>query len=146
MADLEEKELLEKTHSSSGRIPSERGYRYYVDHVISPSIKQRELNIIQNTLNDNIIEMEQIVQLSAELLSQLTNYTAIILGPNVDEAKLKDIQLITLTSQTAVAILITDTGHVEHKSFTVPTCISVSKLEISVNIVHYCLIWLPILQ
>jgi len=146
MADLEEKELLEKTHSSSGRIPSERGYRYYVDHVISPSIKQKELNIIQNTLNDNIIEMEQIVQLSAELLSQLTNYTAIILGPNVDEAKLKDIQLITLTSQTAVAILITDTGHVEHKSFTVPTGVSVTDLEKTVNILKDRLIGVPIMQ
>src|SRR5690625_4610191 len=54
MADLEEMELLEKTHSSSGRIPSEKGYRYYVDHVISPTLKEKEINIMEHILKDNI--------------------------------------------------------------------------------------------
>src|SRR5699024_3116449 len=78
--------------------------------------------------------------------SQLTNYTTIILGPNVDEARLKDIQLITLTPQTAVAILVTDTGHVEHKSFTVPANVNVTDLEKTVNILKDRLIGVPIMQ
>ena len=146
MADLEELELLEKTHSSSGRIPSEKGYRYYVDHVIAPSIKEKELNIIRNIIKDNIVELEHIVQLSAEVLSQLTNYTAIILGPNVIEATLKQLQIITLTPQTAVAILVTNTGHVEHKSFSIPYGIEVSDLEKMVNILNDRLIDVPIMQ
>src|SRR5690625_1153635 len=134
MADLEELELLEKTHSSSGRIPSEKGYRYYVDHVISPTIKEKEINIIRNIIQDNIVEFEHIVQLSAEVLSQLTNYTAIILGPNEVEATLKQIQIITLTPRTAVAILVTSTGHVEHKYFSIPPGIEINDIEKMVNI------------
>lgn len=146
MADLEEMELLEKTHSSSGRIPSEKGYRYYVDHVISPTFKGKEINIIKHIIQDNMVELEQVVQLSAEVLSQLTNYTAIILGPNEVDATLKQIQIITLTSQTAVAILVTSTGHVEHKSFSIPKGMDIRELEKMVNILNDRLIGVPIMQ
>src|SRR5690625_456170 len=104
MADLEEKKLLEKTHTSSGRIPSEKGYRYYVDHVVSPTIKQKKLSVITHVIQDNIIELEQIVQLSTEMLSQLTNYTAIIRGPNETEATLNQVQIVPVSVQAAVAI------------------------------------------
>lgn len=146
MADLEEKELLEKTHTSSGRIPSEKGYRYYVDHVVSPTLKEKNLSVISHVIQDNIIELEQIVQLSTEMLSQLTNYTAIILGPDVTEATLKQIQILPVTSDTAVAILVTSTGHVEHKSFPLPTNIIGSDLEKIVNILNDRLVGIPIME
>src|SRR5690625_666726 len=60
MADLEDMGLLEKTHSSSGRVPSEKGYRYYVDHVIAPTIREIEIDIIKEAISDNIFEFEQI--------------------------------------------------------------------------------------
>lgn len=143
MADLEEKELLEKTHTSSGRVPSEKGYRYYVDHFISPTINDN-LSVITHILNDNIIELERVVQLSAEILSQLTNYTAIILGPDETDATLKQVQLLPLSPNTVVAILVTSTGHVEHKSFTIPHEINVNDLEKTVNILNDRLVGLPI--
>src|SRR5699024_3566787 len=115
MADLEEMELLVKTHSSSGRVPSEKGYRYYVDHVISPSLKEKELHLMEDIIQGNMLEMEQLVQLSAEVLSELTNYTAVILGPNDMNATLKQIQIVRVSAQSAVAILVTNTGHVEHR-------------------------------
>lgn len=146
MADLEDMELLEKTHSSSGRIPSEKGYRYYVDHVISPTLKAKELHLIKHMIQDNMVELEQLVQLSAEVLSQLTNYTAIILGPNEMNATLKQIQIIALTKQTAVAILVTNTGHVEHKSFTLPPGIQQAEIEKMVNILNDKLIGVPIIS
>lgn len=146
MADLEEMGLLIKTHSSSGRIPSEEGYRYYVDHVIAPSIKEKEVDIIRRFIKDDFYELEQVVQKSAEVLSDLTNYTTLILGPNVFDAKLKQIQLVTLTPQTAVAILITDTGHVEHSSFTIPEGMDISDLEKTVNILNDRLCDVPIVQ
>src|SRR5699024_6737880 len=146
MADLEELELLEKTHSSSGRIPSEKGYRYYVDHVISPTIKEEEINFIKNIIKDNFVELEYIVQLSAELLSQLTNYTTLILGPNEVDATLKHIQIITLSNHTAVAILVTNTGHVEHKSFSIPQGIDVTDFEKMVNILNDRLSGVPIIE
>lgn len=146
MADLEDMGLLEKTHSSSGRVPSEKGYRYYVDRVISPTLKARELHLMKHIIHGNLLEMEQVVQLSADLLSQLTNYTAIILGPNELDAKLKEIQLITLTDQTAVAILITDTGHVEHRSFSISPSVSLEDIERMVNILNDRLVGVPIIK
>lgn len=146
MADLEEKQLLEKTHTSSGRIPSEKGYRYYVDHVVAPTLKQKDLSVISHMIQDNIIELEQVVQLSTEMLSQLTNYTAIILGPDETDATLKQIQILPVTLDTAVAILVTSTGHVEHKSFPIPRNIAGSDLEKIVNILNDRLVGVPIMN
>ncbi|HLR43257.1 MAG TPA: heat-inducible transcriptional repressor HrcA [Pseudogracilibacillus sp.] len=146
MADLEDMELLEKTHSSSGRIPSEKGYRYYVDHVITPTIKKKELNLLKDKMNHEMLEFEHVVQLSAEVLSELTNYTTIILGPNDVEATLKQIQIIALNETTAVAILVTNTGHVEHKSFHIPPTISMADFEKLINILNERLINVPIMQ
>ncbi|WP_188453609.1 heat-inducible transcriptional repressor HrcA [Virgibacillus oceani] len=146
MADLEDMGFLEKTHSSSGRIPSEKGYRFYVDNLLSPEIISDDVNVFKHVIQDGIFEFEQVVQKSAELLSDLTNYTSIILGPEVFETKLKQLQIITLTPQTAVAILITNTGHVEHRSFSIPNEMSASDLEKMVNILNDRLHGVPILQ
>ncbi|MBC5638788.1 heat-inducible transcriptional repressor HrcA [Ornithinibacillus sp. BX22] len=136
MADLEEMGFIEKTHSSSGRVPSEKGYRYYVDHVIAPSIDKSNLNIMKDLIRDEFIDFEKLVQKSAEVLSDLTNYTSIILGPEIFETKVKQLQIVPLSDHTAVAILVTDSGHVEHRSFTIPGEISPSDLEKIVNILN----------
>ncbi|MEN2765935.1 heat-inducible transcriptional repressor HrcA [Ornithinibacillus xuwenensis] len=136
MADLEELGFIEKTHSSSGRVPSEKGYRYYVDHVIAPTVENSNLNIMKNLIQDEFIEFEKLVQKSAEVLSELTSYTSIILGPEVFETRLKQLQIVTLSTHTAVAILVTDSGHVEHRSFSIPAEISPSDLEKMVNILN----------
>ncbi|TQS74591.1 heat-inducible transcriptional repressor HrcA [Ornithinibacillus gellani] len=146
MADLEDMGYLEKTHSSSGRIPSEKGYRYYVDHVIVPTMTQSKLNIMEHIIQDDFFEMEEIVQKSAEILSDLTNYTSIILGPEVFETKLKQLQIVPLSQHKAVAILITDTGHVEHRSFTIPVEILASDLEKMVNILNDRLHGVPLIH
>ena len=88
MADLEEMGFLEKTHTSSGRIPSEKGYRYYVDHLLSPQAsKKNEMKLLKSVFAERIYELEQVVQKSAKILSELTNYTSIMLGPKVNEHK-----------------------------------------------------------
>lgn len=146
MADLEEMGFLEKIHSSSGRMPSEKGYRYYVDHLLSPATLMDDVNIIEHFLQNGFYEFEQIVQMSAEVLSDLTNYTTIILGPEVLEAKLMQLQMVTLSDYTAVAILITNTGHVEHRSFSTPRKINPSDLEKMVNFLNDHLYGVPIVQ
>ncbi|MFC4022742.1 heat-inducible transcriptional repressor HrcA [Oceanobacillus longus] len=146
MADLEELGFLEKTHTSSGRVPSEKGYRYYVDHLIGPSTNQNEISMIKDIVQDGFFEFEQIVQMSAEVLSELTNYTSIILGPEMFETTLKQIQILPLSNHTAVAILVTNTGHVEHRSFTIPEKINTSDLEKMVNIMNDRLNGVPIIK
>jgi len=146
MADLEELGFLEKTHTSSGRIPSEKGYRYYVDHLIGPYSIQDEVSIIKDMVHDGFFEFEHIVQMSAEVLSELTSYTSIILGPEIFDTTLKQIQILPLTSHTAVAILVTNSGHVEHRSFTIPEKIHTSDLEKMVNIMNERLTGVPIIK
>ncbi|GAB3050745.1 heat-inducible transcriptional repressor HrcA [Virgibacillus ainsalahensis] len=146
MADLEDMGFLEKTHSSSGRIPSEKGYRYYVDHLIVPLSVKDNVNVIGSFIQDGFFEFEQLVQMSAEVLSELTNYTSIILGPELFETKLKQIQIVTLSPNSAVAILITNTGHVEHRSFSIPAEMNPSDLEKMVNILNDRLYGVSILK
>ncbi|WP_138415696.1 heat-inducible transcriptional repressor HrcA [Aquibacillus sediminis] len=147
MADLEEMGFIEKTHSSSGRVPSEKGYRFYVDHLLSPfRLSNTDVDIISDAFAKGMIEFEQVVQKSAKVLSDLTNYTSIILGPEVFDTKLKQLQIISLSNQTAVAILVTNTGHVEHRSFSVPANIQSSDLEKLVNILNDRLVGVPIVQ
>lgn len=146
MAELEDMGFLEKTHSSSGRVPSEKGYRYYVDHLISPMKEKDNVNVIKHIVEDGLFEFEQIVQMSAEILSEITSYTTIILGPEVLETKLKQLQIVILSPHTAVTILVTNTGHVEHRSFAIPATINASDLEKMVNILNDRLKGVPMIH
>ena len=118
MSDLEDLGFIEKTHTSSGRVPSEKGYRYYVDHLLSPQVlKKNEMRLLKSVYAERIYELEKVVQKSARILSELTNYTAIVLGPKVKDHKLKKIEIVPLNEEMAIAIIITDTGHVENNYY-----------------------------
>src|SRR6185312_13001293 len=100
MADLEELGFLEKTHTSSGRVPSEKGYRFYVDHLLQPQIiSSGEVAQIQSLFKKQIVEAEQIIKESANILSELTTYTTILLGPDVQKHRVKKFQIVPLTEQ-----------------------------------------------
>ncbi|GAA0295739.1 heat-inducible transcriptional repressor [Gracilibacillus halotolerans] len=147
MADLEDMGLIEKTHTSSGRVPSERGYRFYVDHLLSPiRLSQAEMQRIGLAFEKDYIHFEKVVQESARILSELTNYTSIILGPEVFNSTLRQIQIISLSENTAVAILVTNNGHMEHRYFNVPKMMKMSDLERLVNILNDRLAGVPLIQ
>jgi heat-inducible transcriptional repressor len=147
MADLEELGYLEKTHSSSGRVPSEKGYRYYVDHLLPPQrLTQEEILKIKSIFAEKIYELEKIVQKSAQILSDLTNYTSIVLGPAFRENKLKRLQIVPINTETAVAIIVTDTGHVENRVVTFPNTIDASDIEKMVNILNDRLVGVPLVD
>src|SRR3954462_7499756 len=137
MADLEELGFIEKTHTSSGRIPSEKGYRYYVDHLLSPQkLGKNDIHTIKSIFAERIYELEKVVQKSAKILSELTNYTAIVLGPKVKDQKLKKIEIVPLNLETAIAIIITDTGHVENHLLSLPPSVDIHEIEKMVNILN----------
>lgn len=145
MADLEEQGFLEKTHTSSGRIPSEKGYRLYVDQLLSPhKLDAKDIFTVKSIFAERRYELEGLVQRSAKILSELTNYTAIVLGPAVKENRLKKIQVVPLTKETAIAIIVTNTGHVENKMFHLPPNVDASDIEKMVNILNSRLADVPI--
>ncbi|XEC96793.1 heat-inducible transcriptional repressor HrcA [Paenibacillus tarimensis] len=144
MADLEELGFLEQPHTSAGRVPSTKGYRYYVDHLVKlGEMNEQELNQIRIHLADKMNQMEQVIQHAAMILSSLSNYTSIVLGPEMLSHKLKHFQLVPLNEDTAVAIIVTNTGHVENRTFTIPNGMSMSEMEKVTRILNAKLAGVP---
>lgn len=145
MADLEDMGFIEKTHTSSGRIPSEKGYRFYVDNLLLPQkVNRTDMAAIKSIFAERIYELEKIVQKSARILSEMTNYTSIVLGPAVKDNRLKKLQIVPLNKDTAIAIIVTDTGHVENRMFHFPTSVDPSDVEKMVNILNDRLAGVPL--
>ncbi len=95
MKALEDEGLLLKTHSSSGRIPSVLGYRYYVDHLLKPArVPNDDLQQIRQSLRKEFHEINEIIKQSAEILSQLTSYTTFSLGPEIKDRRLTGFRII----------------------------------------------------
>jgi heat-inducible transcriptional repressor len=137
MAELEAEGYLEKTHTSSGRVPSTEGYRYYVKYL-------RDVNNVDDEVKDKIhqlftqrdVAINEIIKHSCEIISQMSNLTTVMLGPDSKEERLSKVQLVSLNEQSAVAVFVTDRGHVEHKIFAIPNGISLSELESAVEIIN----------
>ncbi|MEB3100714.1 heat-inducible transcriptional repressor HrcA [Ferviditalea candida] len=147
MSDLEEMGYLEQPHTSAGRIPSHKGYRYYVDHLIKPDfLSNRELEVYKHFFAEKIQEIEGVVQQAAVILSSLTNYTSIVLGPEIFTTSLRHLQLLPLDKESAVAIIVTSTGHVENKTVSIPPGVPMSEIEKMVAILNDKLKGVPLLQ
>ncbi len=81
MADLEKAGYLEKTHTSSGRIPSEKGYRYYVDELLrDDNISLEEIKYISDKLETKVNEIEDLTKIATSTLSEITHYTTLAIG------------------------------------------------------------------
>ena len=147
MAALEDAGLITKTHSSSGRVPSTQGYRYYLDHLVEPvRVSRHDLATIKQELGQRYSKMDEIVAQSAQILSNLTSYTAISLGPEVNNIKLTGFRLVPLGNHQVMAILVSNNGNVENQVFTVPPSISSDELEKAIRIVNDQLVGLPLVQ
>ena len=131
MADLEDLGFIEKTHTSSGRVPSQKGYRYYVDFIVNqePIETTPEVGIFKQLLEKKQFERETTIKEAVKLLSSLTNYTSILLGPSRDYSRVKKIQFVPISDRQAVFVLITDQGHVESRTITLPTNIDITRME-----------------
>lgn len=147
MSDLEELGYLEQPHTSAGRIPSHLGYRYYVDQ-LAPlgDMSNMELDKIKLFFAERVQEQEEIIRQVAMILSEMTNYTSIVLGPELFNTTLKHMQIIPLNAEQAVAIIVTSNGHVENKVVNIPRGISISEIEKVVNILNTKLSGVPLLQ
>lgn len=145
MADLEEMGFLEQPHTSAGRIPSQQGYRFYVDHLLKPQMwSVEEIHLIQSLFSQNIIDVQQAIEHTSHLLSQLTNYMTIITGPKIHDHRLKHLQVVPITEHSAVSIMVTDTGHVDQHRLIIPEGISPSIIERLVNLLNERLTGAPL--
>lgn len=144
MAALEELGLLEKTHTSSGRVPSEEGYRYYVDNLMKlKEISAEDMLKLQLIFNNNQLELSDCLKRSLEIVSDITNYTSVVLGNKSHENTLKEVNIVPLSNSSMTVIVITDKGFVEHKTINV-NGISLEEIKKTVNLINNLIIGTPI--
>ncbi len=129
MAYLESLGYLEKTHISSGRVPSEAGYKYYVDNLMKPKeLTGDEVLKLQTILNNKDLVISDAIVKCMEIISDITNYTSIVLGKDSDNNTLKQVSIVPIDDKKIVAVVVTNTGHVENKQSNIPEAISMDEM------------------
>lgn len=145
MASLEEIGFLEKTHTSSGRVPSEKGYRYYVDNLMKPKeMTGEDVLKLQRIFDNKQLVLSDAITKSMEIISEITNCTSVVLGASSSENKLKEVQVVPLDDKRVVAIVITDKGHVEHKELNVGDNVLPSEVKKVVELINKLLVGTPL--
>ncbi len=121
MYELEEMGYLTHPHTSSGRVPTDTGYRFYVDNITESNLnpivkKEQELPEIRNIITKSM-EIEAVLKESTEILARITNYLSMIVAPTIDQSKFKHLELLKFEGENYLMVLITDTGRVYKRSF-----------------------------
>ncbi|MDD2391909.1 MAG: heat-inducible transcriptional repressor HrcA [Bacilli bacterium] len=145
MAFLEEKSLIEKTHTSSGRIPSEKGYRYYVDNVMKPKeLSGEDVLKLQTIFRNNSLVLEDYIIKSMQIVSEMTNYTTVVLGKASKENKISKIEVVPIDEQNLVAIVVTDKGHVEHRNIYLNERVSINEIKKTIDLISKLVVGTPV--
>ncbi len=144
MAQLEKCGLLEKTHTSSGRVPSSKGYRYYVEYLMETNLDVPTQQSLRTVFSERQYSIDEVVEKSCDILSHMTNLTSVVLGPECDSQKLQHIQLIPINQKSAVAIFVTNEGHTENKVFQFKSDVSVDDLKNCTDLLNDQLVGTPI--
>ena len=114
MANLEKSGYLEKTHTSSGRIPSEKGYRYYVDELLKDdNISIEEVKYISQKLETKINEIDELTKITTSTISEITHYTTVAIGPSTQDLLIEEVKFVLLGPRMLMAIILTNTGMVK---------------------------------
>lgn len=145
MVLLEEGGYLEKTHISSGRIPSELGYRYYVDNLMEPKeMTGDDMLKLQTIFHNSSLDISDTIAKSLEIISELTSYTTVVLGKTSHENRLQQVEVVPISNNKIIAIIITDKGHVENKMIDLPINSSIDEVKKIVELINKLLIGTPI--
>ena len=113
LALLEEHGLLAHPHTSAGRVPTDAGYRYFVDRLLGETTTSLELDLVRR-------EVDEAMRVTTETLSQVTNLLAIVSAPPVDTATIRHVEVLGLQPQVVMTVVITSTGGVSKRMTTFP--------------------------
>ena len=130
MAFLEQEGYLAQPHTSAGRIPTDKGYRFFVDH-LTPNGKlgvadQMKVGEFFDTATGRL---EETLQRTSTLLAQMTNYAAVVLGPKKEVAVVRSVQLVGLSAHLSTAVVVLSNGAVESEPIELATTISEDELQ-----------------
>jgi heat-inducible transcriptional repressor len=114
MSDLEELGYLEQPHTSAGRVPSDQGYRFYVDALMDPEIvTHAERQWVRDEVSTRQRTMDQLIHQTARLLSAWTKYTSVVLAPRPSTTTIRHLHLNLLDEHHLLIVLVTDPGFVQ---------------------------------
>ena len=144
MAALEDAGLLEKTHTSSGRVPSELGYRYYVDNLMElKKMNAEDMLKLQIVFKNQQLALSDVITKSLQVISDITNYTTVVLGSTSHENLLKQIEVVPIDEFSMIVIIVTDKGHVEHRNIKLQG-VSLDEVKKTVSLINNLISGTPI--
>lgn len=130
MADLEETGYLQQPHISAGRIPSDKGYRFYVDMLMEPhAVTLEEMERVSGEIINYYREMDRLVQEASKLLSALTQSISVVIAPPVESCLLKHLQLVPIDESNVLAVLVLHPGMVKNKVIATKRAYTSQELE-----------------
>ncbi len=145
MAELEKSGFLEKPHTSAGRVPSQKGYRYYVDELVrDDKLTKKEMEIIKDRLETKVNALEDLTKIATTTLSEITHYTAITIAPDVNNHIIIDIKFVLLGSRVLMAVILTDSGVIRESIIKFDEDISAEQVEDLTNIFRNKLVGKPL--
>jgi heat-inducible transcriptional repressor len=119
LSTLEDMGYLAQPHTSAGRIPSPLAYRYYVENFLPKhKLNKKELQQIDASFNLKFNKIQQIVKTAAKVISDITNYTSVIVFKNINKVLIKEVKIVTLEKGSALVVIITDSGIIKDKIIT----------------------------
>ena len=139
MSDLEDLGYLNKPHTSARRVPSDKAYRLYANQILETEklkMDMRKKEEIKKVLTKESKEIDRLIENSAKVLSAITSYTALAISPQLKEAKLKHIQLISIDETEILVVLVSDSGIVKNTIFRVEQKIPEDQLIIISNFLN----------
>ncbi len=140
MADLEMLGYLEHIHTSSGRIPSAKGYRFYVEDLLPPpDLGAEEKARIERWYRERVRRIEEVFQETARLISRLTRNLSFVLAPQTAQAAFRCLQFLPLDPRRAIAVLMTDAGFVENRIVAIPDGATFEDFQRMARVINDCL-------
>ncbi len=135
MALLEQLGLIEKPHTSSGRVPTSMGYKYYVDNLVTrDSEVASQFPLIDQIFQQHDMMKEEAIKEAMNLLSKLTNYTSMALGADYRSELVKKMDFVPVSEREAVILIVTNQGHVSNQMIKIPEGLNSEELKKVVKI------------
>ena len=145
MSELEEMGYLQKTHTSSGRIPSAKGYRLYVDELMGlPDLTSADINSINTVTKLKVKELDRLISEAGRLISDLTNYTTLAVTPVMQRITLRRFEIIAVDSVNFVIVAVTDSGVVKNKMIRTVCPVAKEEAELLTYVLNQTLTGIPI--
>ena len=136
MATLESLGYLEKPHTSAGRIPSNKGYQYYCEHLLKKDMDEEVKYALSNIFDRRSANIEDAIKESCRIVSEMTDLASGMLGPDASNQTLEHIKVFQIDPKTVVCVFITNTGHTENKTFNFQDEVTIEDIETCTDILN----------